>query len=353
MDQIITWVREHRWETVSAILGVALIAAIIGLLVASDDEPAEVPVAVSSTTSTLVTTTLPTVSTTQPDESATTTEPSEVEISPSVSAVVVDNHPQARFQIGIDAADLIIETPVEGGLTRFTALFGGQPPDLVGPVRSLRPVSADLLAPCEPVVFTSGGQPFVVGAVEGAGATVLTPEDSIGFQSLERPQPHHVFVSPSVDVPDGVAFPAPWEEGEWPGGEPVTEVTVPIGEGVTWRYENDAWVRYDGEEPFLIQPEFDADPEPLTRDTVIVMMANQKSAGYTDSAGAEVPTFDIVGGGDLRVLYGGESMEGTWFRASQAGDYEFADGDGEPIPIPGGAVYLAIVPEGQAVEPGS
>lgn len=176
------------------------------------------------------------------------------------------------------------------------------PPIWWVPVRSLHPVSADLLAPFQPVVFTTGGQSFATGAVTRAGATILTPGDSIGFQSLERSQPHQLFASPSVDVSEGVAFPAPWQVGEWLGGEPVGEVALPIGGNVTWRYENDTYVRYQEGEPFLVQSNFETEPEPLTRDTVIVLVAYQKSAGYTDSTRAEVPTFDIVGGGELYVL---------------------------------------------------
>ncbi len=162
-----------------------------------------------------------------------------------------------------------------------------------------------------------------------------------------------MFVSPSVDVSEGVEFPAPWEVGEWPGGEAGLEVTLPIGGGVTWRYENETYARYQDGEPFLVQSAFEAEAEPLTRDTIIVLVANQKSAGYTDSTGADVPTFDIVGGGDLYVLHGGEVIEGTWFRASQIEGYVFSDGDGEPVSVPSDAVYWAIVPAGRSVEIGS
>jgi hypothetical protein len=347
MSRIIGWVSGHVWETVSGVLGAGLVVS-LGFLVAGGGDPGEEVVATTTTT-----TTIPAETTTLPEgEAPATTEPPEEEIQPAVTAVVVDNHPDARFQIGIGASELLIETPVESGMTRFTAFFAAEPPDLVGPVRSLRPVSAELLAPFQPVVFATGGQPFVTGAVSATGATIVTPEASIAFQSLERPQPHHVFVSPSVDVPAGVAFPAPWESGEWPGGEPLTEITLPVSGGVGWRFEDGAYVRYQETEPFQIQSGVDAEPEPLTRDTLIVMVANQKSAGYTDGTGFDVPTFDVVGGGDLYLLHNGEVVQGSWFRASQAEEYVFTDEGGEVVPVPEGAIYWAIVPEGQPVDLG-
>jgi hypothetical protein len=266
-----------------------------------------------------------------------------------VTAVVVDNFPGVGFQIGLNAAELIIETPVEGGLSRFTAMYGEVVPEIVGPVRSLRPVSADLLAPFGPVVFTTGGQPFVLGAVEGAGVTIVTPEGSIAFQSLERPQPHHVFVSPETQAHEGSDLALPWEVGGWAGGEAAREVTLPIAGGVTWRFEDGVYVRFQDGELHQVLGQVDGEPEPLSRETLVVLVANEKSAGYSDSAGAEVPNFDVVGGGDLYVFRDGELLRGTWFRPDQNGDYVFMSEGGNPIPIPEGFTYLSIVPSGQDV----
>ena len=164
-----------------------------------------------------------------------------------VAAVVVDNVADVGFQIGIDQALLLIEVPVEGGVTRYIALYGESIPGLIGPVRSLRPVSADLLALFSPVVFTTGGQPFVTGMVEGAGSTIVTRDGSIAFQTLERPQPHHVFVTPEVGGALSQSVTAPWGYGEWGGGEPATEVSIQFGGGVSWRFEDGVYARYAGE----------------------------------------------------------------------------------------------------------
>ncbi len=112
------------------------------------------------------------------------------------------------------------------------------------------------------------------------------------------------------------------------------------------------YARYAGGERVDVLPEFESDPAPLTRDTLILLMANQKSAGYTDSAGAEVPTFDVIGAGDLLVFHQGEVIEGRWFRSSQAAGYQFVTQDGDRLPIPTGKLYLGVVPDGLPVEVG-
>ena len=54
-------------------------------------------------------------------------------------AVKVDNHWDARPQSGIGEAETVFELLVEGGLTRFIALYHTADPAAVGPVRSVRP----------------------------------------------------------------------------------------------------------------------------------------------------------------------------------------------------------------------
>lgn len=53
-------------------------------------------------------------------------------------ALVIENHPEARPQVGLEQASLVYEAISEGGITRFLALFSSNQPDKVGPVRSAR-----------------------------------------------------------------------------------------------------------------------------------------------------------------------------------------------------------------------
>jgi hypothetical protein len=56
----------------------------------------------------------------------------------SAVSVKVDNSPDGRPQAGLDKADLVYEEKVEGGVTRFIAIFQSRDSELVGPIRSLR-----------------------------------------------------------------------------------------------------------------------------------------------------------------------------------------------------------------------
>jgi hypothetical protein len=352
LHNALEWLRTHPWQSTAAALAVALVAAVVGLvIVLTGDEAPDDPVAESTTTTTVAE--VPQTTVVTGSTAATIAPPPPVVDGPgpfgteapeAVTAVVVDNVPDVGFQIGIDQAPLIIEVPVEGGLTRYTAMFGATTPDLIGPVRSLRPVSADLLALFRPIVFASGGQPFVTGMVESIGATINSPELSNAYQTLERPRPYHLFVTPSVEGQTSVAVGEPWEYGEWSGGDPAPEAVVPFAREVTWRFEEGAYVRYENGSPVQVQTGFETEPTALTRDTVILLYAHEKSAGYTDGAGAEVPTFDVIGSGPLSVYHQGEVIEGTWSRSSQAEPYVFTTVDGDSLSVPIGTVYWAVVP---------
>src|SRR6476660_5770760 len=52
--------------------------------------------------------------------------------------VRLPNDPNARPQYGLNKADIVFEMIVEGGVTRFSAIFHSKDADTVGPVRSYR-----------------------------------------------------------------------------------------------------------------------------------------------------------------------------------------------------------------------
>ncbi|MFJ7727265.1 DUF3048 domain-containing protein [Neobacillus sp. NPDC097160] len=53
-------------------------------------------------------------------------------------AVMVNNHPKARPQSGLNKADIVYEVLAEGDITRFLAVFQSEKPANIGPVRSAR-----------------------------------------------------------------------------------------------------------------------------------------------------------------------------------------------------------------------
>ena len=348
------WIVGHPWQITTGMLAFALGA----VLVLDGGDPNVTTTTSTSTTAGVTTTegpsepgaTVTTSTTAAPVGEGTNPFTGEPGVGGNLVVVKVDNAPAARPQIGLAPAGLIIEVLVEGGLTRFTALYLNQFPNLVGPVRSLRPVDADLLAPFPGTVIATGGQRHVVGSVAATGNLVADPQITGLLQALERPTPHHLFAS-IENAPSGVPLgeSPPWLYGDWVGGDPATSISIALGvETAEWRWDGAAWLRYSGGAPTDVLDEVGGSVNALGRETVIVLSVNQKSAGYTDSEGADVPDFDVVGGGELWILHNGEVVEGAWSRQTQVDPWIFTTSEGDGLLVPRGPLCLVVMPTGSS-----
>ena len=72
-------------------------------------------------------------------------------------AVKVENSVAARPQSGLNAADVVWEEVVEGGITRFVAVYHSNLPPDIGPIRSVRPMDAAIAGPLHGLFAFSGG----------------------------------------------------------------------------------------------------------------------------------------------------------------------------------------------------
>ena len=121
---------------------------------------------------------------------------------------------------------------------------------------------------------------------------------------------------------------------------------IPLSGGmdVSWAVGGNGWVRTQNDSVFQVADTFDGDISDFSVDTVIVMMVAQRFAGYEDSAGAPVPTFDVIGFGRVMVFSDGQVIEGEWRRAAQEDGWIFVSDAGEEILIPKGRLFVEIVP---------
>ena len=86
-----------------------------------------------------------------------------------VLAVKIDNLAPARPQTGLAGADIVYVLPVEGGLSRFLAVYSSHVPPVIGPVRSAREDDLELLRQFgRPAFAYSGAQPQLLPVVERA-----------------------------------------------------------------------------------------------------------------------------------------------------------------------------------------
>jgi hypothetical protein len=339
VDRLIQFFRDP-WKAATTALGIGLLVTTTVLLAGSGSA--------SPTT-----TTTPGGTTTTTESGPGTTRPSgSVTGFKGALAVKVDNAQPARPQVGIGMVPVLIEYPVEGGLTRFVAVIDEHATGRIGPVRSLRPVDADLFPLLAPSVVSTGGQSFVIREVEAGRTLRVEPGILDVFTFAERPAPYNVFLEVDQALsrietfnPSDPPFPA----GQLPPGAELDRVSLPAW-GVEFVWENGAWARYQFDVPFLVSEDVGTEPVPLDHDVVLILEVGQRSAGYTDSNGAEVYTFDVIGAGHLTVLHQGQMTAGSWLRRNHAEGFSLTGPSGEKIGLPEGRVYVAFVPLGSAIE---
>ncbi|HEX9015910.1 MAG TPA: DUF3048 domain-containing protein, partial [Chloroflexota bacterium] len=164
-------------------------------------------------------------------------------------AVMVENSPDARPQSGLARADVLYEAPVEGGISRFMAVFVNGVADNIGPVRSARHYFVYLAAEYNASLVHIGSSPQGYEALDATGLVDLDETyGDPGFWRIKgRAAPHNSYTSLEVirDAlakvrkvePGGVAgFKFLGSASPAPRGEPAPEVKIDYPGGDHLRY---------------------------------------------------------------------------------------------------------------------
>jgi len=260
-----------------------------------------------------------------------------------VMVVKIDNTASAAPQRGLDAADLVVEELVEGGLTRLAVLFYEQLPDVVGPVRSMRASDIGIVSPVDASVVTSGAASQTIARVREAGIEFF-PEGSAGvYRDTARSAPYNVFadlgaVAKAAGGPAGT--PSDYFEfgdpADLPKGQPARSLQAVFSGGHTTAF------RFEGG-TYRPQSGYAADGEGFEADTVLVLTVPVGDAGYLDPAGNPVPETMFEGTGPAVLAHDGRVVRGTWSKPSLDGRLTLRTQAG-PLPIPPGRTWVALVP---------
>ena len=114
-----------------------------------------------------------------------------------VTGVMIENSPDARPQSGLKEAGVVFESVAEGGITRFLALYQEGQPKLIGPVRSVRPQFASLVAPFDAGLAHVGGSDIPLKKLRSGKIKDLDQFFSPDYywRATGRYAPHNVYTS--------------------------------------------------------------------------------------------------------------------------------------------------------------
>lgn len=275
--------------------------------------------------------------------------------SPALAAKI-DNHPDARPQVGLQATDLVFEELVEGGLTRYVAVWQSDVPAEIGPVRSIRPMDPDIISPFGGIVAYSGGQERfvrlmqatgVVNAVHGQADTEAT-----FFRTNTKTAPHNVLVKAPELIAEHSELAAPTPQFAFAAdvasstaardGTPTATISYVFSPQMrgswSWAADQSRFVREQGRGPDL-----DSAGAQLAATNVIVLRVQV-------TVSQDIPKTELIGSGEAWVSTGGGTVHATWSKATATSPIRLVDDAGITIRLGAGNSWIELVPLSGSVQ---
>lgn len=265
-------------------------------------------------------------------------------------AVMINNHPAARPQSGLQKADIVYEILAEGNVTRFLAVYQSEQPERVGPIRSARDYFIELAEGLDSLYISHGYSPEAKKMLDEGYVDSLNGiayDGTLFNRDSSRKAPHNSYIS-FANIEKGAEENQYALEGQPPSfsflsedeaeqieGEEATDVTVEYGDSsydVTYVFEDEAYKRYTkGEQTIDVDTDY-----PVLLKNIIVLEAPHK---VLDSEGRR--DIDFSNGGDAYLFQNGKLNKIQW---------QFVDNrltfmnDGEEVKLIPGKTWVNVVP---------
>lgn len=271
-------------------------------------------------------------------------------------AVMVDNdNKDSRPQAGLDEAYLIYEAPVEGGATRFMALFRSNNTEKIGPVRSSRHYFLDFAKENDAIYTHFGWSPKAKSdisklSVNNINGIIATDEGVFWRERKFKGDWHSAFTSiekikemavskgyrTETDTKNGIKY--SMEDINPASGNPATEITLPYSNmyktGYTYNAETGLYEKFINSEPHKMQ-----NGNTLTFKNIIIELIADKSLG-DGTARREIIT---AGSGKGYFFTNGAYEEITWTKASRTEPAVYQKMNGEELQINPGNTMINII----------
>lgn len=286
--------------------------------------------------------------------------------------VRLPNDLNARPQYGLSKADLVFELIVEGGVTRFSAIFHSKEAETVGPVRSYRFSDLHITQMLKGALVASGATKEELEAVSnsiraGNMLSVDADRDSRPYYRVNfRPAPNNLFTSTQadheavnraggaapVDVPALAFLPTVDHEptaGGFTGSIAARSATVPFQTWpatFTWDDGSKGYRRFQQGAQTV---DGDGSGAILARNVVVMTTDIWTTNVVEDSLGSKGLDYRMTGGGPVSIFRDGRRQDGTWKRDGALDMFRFSDQAGEPILLSPGQTWIHFIYPGWSV----
>lgn len=277
---------------------------------------------------------------------------SEAATKQAVTAIMIENSPDARPQSGLKDAGVVYEAIAEGGITRFLAIYQEAKPQLIGPVRSVRLYYVDWAAPYNASIAHIGGSKFALDEVRNGSYRDIDQFFNANYywRATDRYAPHNVYTS--FEKLDALNQSKGYTESSFTGfarkdGKPsakpdASAVTINISSrlyNTTYAYDaaTNTYHRSIGGAPHL-----DREKGQITPDVVVAMKVNMSLVmedGYREA-------ITTTGSGEATIFQNGVAQAVTWQKPSRQAQIQFIGADGKEVKLNRGQTWISAVPNG-------
>jgi hypothetical protein len=273
---------------------------------------------------------------------------------PSLAAKI-DNHPAARPQWGLERTDLVYEELVEGGLTRYVAVWFADVPKEIGPIRSIRPMDPDIISPLGGIVAYSGGQQRFVRMMQNTpvhnsihGGT----DDEYMYRSRSKAAPHNVVVEARELRAAYARLAPPPQQFRYAArastASPAAYGTPAKGVDVAFSPSSKRAWRWDAASATYLRSQdgrkdLDSNGTQLRATNVVAMYVG------IDWTYGIVPRTVMVDSGKAWVSTGGKVLEVTWSKKSRTAPIVLTNKSGVEIHLAPGNTWVELIPETRSI----
>jgi Protein of unknown function (DUF3048) N-terminal domain/Protein of unknown function (DUF3048) C-terminal domain len=353
-----TFLATPRGKIIAGVAAVVLLAgcAVTAVTLTSSESAAPTTTTTSTTSSTTTTTVPPPPPPpVYPLTGLPVTDPA-VAARPTLIVKIDNADPKSRPQAGINNADVVYEERVEGGVTRFMAIYHSHDAMPVGPVRSARTSDIGLFQPLyRPLFAWSGANAIFEQRIREAGIVDIGSPVAPQFYSRagDRRAPHNLMLDSTIDVwagsyPEATPPPSPLfayravGEPPGPGGGPVTGVGIvfahePGSAPVDYAWNGAGWARWQSGTPHV-----DSEGNQIAPENVIVQYTPYANSDTNDQFGVPIREAQTVGEGEALVLTGGVAYTARWVKPAANAPTQFLDAAGAPIRLTPGRTWVEL-----------
>jgi hypothetical protein len=268
-----------------------------------------------------------------------------------VTAVMIENSPDARPQSGLKDAGVVYEAIAEGGITRFLALYQESRPGLIGPVRSVRPYYVEWAAAYDAAVAHIGGSARALGMIR-SGNYGLDIDQFFNagayWRASDRRAPHNVYTNfdnldqlvASKGKTSSTFTPIERKEDEKSKAPNATHINLPISSAwydidYDYQAETNSYLRKVGGEAHNDREGGQIQPKVVV--AIQVSMTREMEDGYRE----QIAT---TGSGKAYIFQDGAVTEAVWQRPDVKNQISFVDTAGKPLKLNRGQTWITALP---------